>query len=85
MKNVRFNNKNGSCYIDGNLTKTDIGISNVKFIIGNLENEKSKDIYDANNLIVLPGCLDTQVHFREPGSTDTEDLHSGSRAAIVEV
>ena len=32
---------------------------------------------------VLPGCLDTQVHFREPGSTDTEDLHSGSRAAIV--
>ena len=76
--------KNGSCYIDGNLTKTDIGISNSKIShIGNLENEKSKDIYDANNLIVLPGCLDTQVHFREPGSTDTEDLHSGSRAAIV--
>ena len=76
--------KNGSCYIDGNLTKTDIGIVNSKISqIGNLENEKSKDIYDANNLIVLPGCLDTQVHFREPGSTDTEDLHSGSRAAIV--
>ena len=76
--------KNGSCYIDGNLTKTDIGIVNSKISqIGNLENEKSKEIYDANNLIVLPGCLDTQVHFREPGSTDTEDLHSGSRAAIV--
>ena len=76
--------KNGSCYIDGNLTKTDIGISNSKIShIGNLQNEKSKDIYNANNLIVLPGCLDTQVHFREPGSTDTEDLHSGSRAAIV--
>ena len=76
--------KNGSCYIDGNLTKTDIGISNSKIShIGNLENEKSKDIFDANNLIVLPGCLDTQVHFREPGSTDTEDLHSGSRAAIM--
>ena len=76
--------KNGSCYIDGNLTKTDIGVSNSKIShIGNLEHEKSKDIYDANNLTVLPGCLDTQVHFREPGSTDTEDLHSGSRAAIV--
>ncbi len=76
--------KNGSCYIDGNLTKTDIGVSNSKIShIGNLEHEKSKDIYDANNLIVLPGCLDTQVHFREPGSTDTEDLHSGSRAAIM--
>ena len=32
---------------------------------------------------VLPGCIDTQTHFREPGSTDTEDLHSGSRAAIA--
>ena len=76
--------KNGSCYIDGNLIKTDIGVSNSKIShIGNLEHEKSKDIYDANNLTVLPGCLDTQVHFREPGSTDTEDLHSGSRAAIM--
>ena len=76
--------KNGSCYIDGNLTKTDIGVTNSKIShIGNLENEKSNDVYNANNLIVLPGCLDTQVHFREPGSTDTEDLHSGSRAAIV--
>ena len=49
--------KNGSCYIDGNLNKTDIGISNSKIShIGNLENEKSKDINDANNLTVLPGC-----------------------------
>ena len=31
----------------------------------------------------MPGCIDTQTHFREPGSTDTEDLHSGSRAAIA--
>ena len=76
--------KNGSCYIDGNLTKTDIGISNSKIShIGNLQNEKSKDIYNANNLIVLPGCLDTQVHFREPGSTDAEDLNSGSKAAVM--
>jgi len=76
--------KNGTCYIDGNLTKTDIGITKNKIShIGDLQSEKSKDIYDAENLIVLPGCLDTQVHFREPGSTDTEDLHTGSRAAIA--
>ena len=76
--------KNGTCYIDGNLTKTDIGITNNKIShIGNLQSEKSKDFYDAENLIVLPGCLDTQVHFREPGSTDTEDLHTGSKAAIA--
>ena len=76
--------KNGTCYIDGNLTKTDIGITNNKIShIGDLQSEKSKDLYDAENLIVLPGCLDTQVHFREPGSTDTEDLHTGSKAAIA--
>ena len=76
--------KNGSCFIEGNLIKTDIGITKNKIShIGNLENENSNEIYDAENLIVLPGCLDTQVHFREPGSTDAEDLNSGSRAAIV--
>ena len=76
--------KNGSCFIGGNLVKTDIGITKNKIShIGNLENENSNEIYDAENLIVLPGCLDTQVHFREPGSTDAEDLNSGSRAAIV--
>ena len=76
--------KNGSCFIGGNLLKTDIGINKNKIShIGNLENENSNEIYDAENLIVLPGCLDTQVHFREPGSTDAEDLNSGSKAAIV--
>ena len=76
--------KNGSCFIEGNLVKTDIGITKNKIShIGNLENENSNEMYDAENLIVLPGCLDTQVHFREPGSTDAEDLNSGSRAAIV--
>ena len=33
--------------------------------------------------VVLPGIIDTQVHFREPGSTDAEDLESGSRAAVL--
>ena len=33
--------------------------------------------------MVLPGVIDTQVHFREPGSTEAEDLNSGSKAAIL--
>ena len=37
----------------------------------------------AKGLTVLPGCIDTQVHFREPGSTDAEDLNSGSKAAVM--
>tara|TARA_Y100000817_G_scaffold310199_1_gene300445 strand:- start:78 stop:1385 length:1308 start_codon:yes stop_codon:yes gene_type:complete len=76
--------KNGLCYIDGKLKNLDIGIKNSKISkIGSLNNEKSKEIFDAKNLTVLPGCIDTQVHFREPGSTNAEDLNSGSRAAIA--
>ena len=75
--------KNGSCFIDDNLKQQDIGIENSKIVkIGKLK-EDAVETYDAKNLLVLPGCIDTQTHFREPGSTDTEDLHSGSRAAIV--
>ena len=76
--------KNGGCYIDGKITKTNIGIRNGKIsLIGDLNNEQSKKTVDASNLLVLPGCMDTQVHFREPGSTNAEDLHTGSKAAIA--
>ena len=76
--------KNGTCYIDDNLEKLDLGIQNGKIShIGNLKEEKSKNTIDVTNKIVLPGLMDTQVHFREPGSVDAEDLHSGSRAAVV--
>ena len=75
--------KNGSCYIESSLKKTDIGIKNGKIAkIGQLD-EDGKETFDANNLTILPGCIDTQVHFREPGSTDSEDLNSGSKAAVV--
>ena len=75
--------KNGKCYIDKDLKDVDIGIQNSKISkIGKIEEEASQ-IIDASGLTVLPGCIDTQTHFREPGSTDTEDLHTGSRAAIV--
>ena len=75
--------KNGSCYIDGKLIKSDIGINKNKIQkIGNLEENNSK-VYDASDKVVLPGIIDTQVHFREPGSTDAEDLESGSRAAVL--
>ena len=76
--------KNGSCFMEGNLKKHDIGVKNGKITdIGDLQKEKSKDLIEAKDKIVLPGLIDTQVHFREPGSVDAEDLHSGSRAAIV--
>ena len=75
--------KNGKCYINKDLKDVDIGIQSSKIVkIGKLDEDASQSI-DATGLTVLPGCIDTQTHFREPGSTDTEDLASGSRAAIV--
>ena len=75
--------KNGSCYINGKLIKTDIGLSGGKIKkIGKIELNSSK-VYDATDKVILPGIIDTQVHFREPGSTDAEDLESGSRAAVL--
>ena len=75
--------KNGNCYINEDFQITDIGIKEKKIVkIGKIE-ESSKETIDAKGLIVLPGCIDTQVHFREPGSTDAEDINSGSKAAIL--
>ena len=76
--------RNGTCFIDGNLSKNDIGVQNGKIThIGDLTKEQSSNTINADGKIVFPGLMDTQVHFREPGSVDAEDLHSGSRAAIV--
>ena len=75
--------KNGQCYIDGELKDVDLAIKDSKIHqIGQIS-EKAKSTLNAEGQTVLPGCIDTQTHFREPGSTDTEDLHSGSRAAIA--
>ena len=75
--------KNGQCYINGQLENKDIAVKDGKILkIGDIS-EDAKESYDAKNQTVLPGCIDTQTHFREPGSTDTEDLNSGSRAAVA--
>ena len=46
-----------------------------------LESKDDEYIYDANGLHLLPGIIDPQVHFRDPGQPEKEDLHTGSRAA----
>ncbi len=75
--------KNGQCYINGKLEDKDIAVKEGKILKIGKVSEEAREVYNAKGQIVLPGCIDTQTHFREPGSTDTEDLASGSRAAIV--
>src|SRR6202051_3999472 len=41
------------------------------------------EVIDCKGLHILPGVMDTQVHFREPGLTQKEDLETGSRSAVI--
>lgn len=51
--------------------------------IGRLDPGSAGETVDCSGLTVLPGVIDTQVHFREPGAEHKEDLESGSRAAVL--
>ncbi len=51
--------------------------------IGDLSTASAGHEIDAKGLHLLPGVIDTQVHFREPGMDHKEDLESGSRAAVM--
>ena len=62
----------------------DIGIRAGRIAgIGNLGAAKAAETLDAKGLHILPGVIDSQVHFREPGLEQKEDLESGSRAAVM--
>ena len=61
----------------------DIGIKDGKIAaIGHLD-DPAAEVLDATGLLVMPGLIDTQVHFREPGLEHKEDLESGTRAALI--
>lgn len=49
--------------------------------IGTLTPADQEEILDASGLTVAPGLIDTHVHFRDPGLTYKEDLHTGAQAA----
>jgi dihydroorotase len=51
--------------------------------IGDLGQASAGDVFDATGLTVLPGVIDSQVHFREPGLEWKEDLQTGGRAAVL--
>ncbi|WP_395944716.1 dihydroorotase [Brevundimonas sp.] len=62
----------------------DVGVIDGKIaFIGDLSQASAGEVFDATSLTVLPGVIDTQVHFREPGLEWKEDLETGSRAAAL--
>jgi dihydroorotase len=62
----------------------DIGVKDGRIAaIGDLRTASAGEVFDAAGLHVLPGFIDTQVHFREPGNEHKEDLETGTRAAAL--
>lgn len=76
--------KNGTVVNHDGVHRTDIAVSDGRIVaLGNLGNASAGEIVDCSGLHVLPGVIDTQVHFREPGLTHKEDLESGSLSAVM--
>ena len=69
---------------DSSIEKIDIGVKDSKIVeLGDLSKKDCEKKIDVNNLIVLPGAIDSQVHFREPGLTHKEDIMNGTKGAIL--
>ncbi len=76
--------KNATIVNHDGVGQADIAIMNSKIAnLGDLSNDSANEIIDCKGLHILPGVIDTQVHFREPGLTHKEDLRSGSLAAVM--
>jgi len=76
--------KGGTVVTPWGTAVADIGVVGGRIAaIGSLSSAKAAAVRDVRGLHVLPGVIDSQVHFREPGQPAKEDLETGSRAAIL--
>jgi dihydroorotase len=76
--------KGGRVATPGGIAETDVGVKNGRIaFLGDLDPGQGAAVVDAAGLHVLPGVIDTQVHFREPGLEHKEDLASGTAAAAL--
>ena len=75
--------KNGQAMINDDLVQTNIYIKDEKITSITDKSLDSKETIDCKNLIILPGVIDSQVHFREPGLEGKETLESGMLSAVA--
>lgn len=74
--------RGGTVWTPGGPVEADIGVRDGKIAaIGGIGD--AGKVIDCTGLTILPGVIDSQVHFREPGLEEKEDLESGSRAAVL--
>src|SRR6202795_199189 len=84
--NQRFDTilKSGTVVNQDGESVRDIGLTGGRIAeIGALGQASAAEMIDCKGLHILPGVIDTQVHFREPGLTQKEDLETGSRSAVM--
>ncbi len=77
--------RNGVAILMDGPVRLDIHIRSEKIVemAENLEPEREEQVVDASGLFVLPGFIDSHVHFRDPGATQKEDFLSGTQAALA--
>jgi dihydroorotase len=76
--------RNGTLVNHAGTGPGDVGVREGRIAeIGDLGTASAGEVIDATGLHVLPGVIDSQVHFREPGLEWKEDLESGSRGAAL--
>ncbi len=73
---------NGTVWTPGGSVQTSVGVRDGRIVDIGAAGDASETL-DCAGLDILPGVIDTQVHFREPGLEHKEDLESGSRAAVL--
>ena len=76
--------RGGAVFTPGGLADCDVGVraGQIAALLPRGAGSAGETV-DCAGLTVLPGAIDTQVHFREPGLEHKEDLESGSRAAVL--
>jgi dihydroorotase len=75
--------KNGTVHTPGGAESVDVGVRGGKIVAIGTSLGDAGEVIDCTGLDILPGVIDSQVHFREPGLEYKEDLESGSRAAVL--
>ena len=76
--------KGGCVATPGGIAVMDVAVSGGRIAgIGSFDATQAGEVFEAQGLHVLPGVIDSQVHFREPGLEWKEDLESGSRSAAL--
>ena len=76
--------KGGTVWTTGGPADVDIAVRDGRISgFGAFDAGAAREVVDAAGLTVLPGVVDTQVHFREPGNEHKENLESGTRAAAL--